>query len=92
MESATLEFMNLLEDMIAIFEAAESFLEKETGSILLGVSERNLCGSLMLHLRTLLDATAYDERTISDVAVVGLRVGGCGLHCNGDTRRSSGGH
>ena len=33
-----------------------------------------------------------DKRTISDVALVGVRVGGCGLHCNGDTRGSSRGH
>jgi len=33
-----------------------------------------------------------DKRTISDVAMVGVRVGGGGLHCNGDTRGSSGGH
>jgi hypothetical protein len=33
-----------------------------------------------------------DKRTISDVAVVGVRVGGRGLYCNGDTRGSSAGH
>ena len=33
-----------------------------------------------------------DKRTISDVAVVGVRVGDCGLYCNGDTRGGSGGH
>ena len=33
-----------------------------------------------------------DKRTISDVAVVGVHVGDCGLYCNGDTRGSSGGH
>jgi len=31
-----------------------------------------------------------DKRTISDVAVVGIRVGGRGLYCNGNTRGSSG--
>jgi hypothetical protein len=52
----------MLEDMIAIFEAANKvFLEKETGSLLLGVSERNLCGSLMLHFRKALDATTYKQ-------------------------------
>jgi len=52
----------MLEDMISVFETAnQSFLEKETKSILLGVSERNLCGSLMLHLRNALDATDYKQ-------------------------------
>lgn len=50
----------MLTDMIAIFETANvCFLKKETDSILLGVSERNLCGSLMLQLRGALDATRY---------------------------------
>ena len=33
-----------------------------------------------------------DKRTVSNVAVVGVRVGGRCLYCNGDTRGSSGGH
>jgi hypothetical protein len=52
----------MLTDMITIFETAnESFLKTETDSILLGVSERNLCGSLMLHLRNALDGTSYRQ-------------------------------
>lgn len=52
----------LLADMINIFEAANGFfISKETDSILLGVSERNLCGSLMLHLRKALDSTDYEK-------------------------------
>jgi hypothetical protein len=52
----------MLTDMITIFETAnESFLKTETDSILLGVSERNLCGSLMLHLRNALDRTNYRQ-------------------------------
>jgi hypothetical protein len=53
---------DMLTNMITIFESAnESFLKKETESIVLGVSERNLCGSLMLHLRNALDATSYRQ-------------------------------
>jgi hypothetical protein len=33
-----------------------------------------------------------DKRTISDVAVGGIRVGGRGLYYNGDTRGNSRGH
>lgn len=51
------------EEMIAIFEEANrQFLEIETiHGIPLGVSERSLCGSLMLHLRKALDKSAYKE-------------------------------
>ena len=33
-----------------------------------------------------------DQRAIPDVAVVGLRVGGLGLYCNGATRGTGAGH
>lgn len=52
----------MLDDMIAVFEAAnKSFLEMESENILLGVSERSLCGSLMLYLRSVLDQTDYKQ-------------------------------
>jgi len=52
----------MLTDMVTIFETANrSFLKRETEGILLGVSERNLCGALMLHLRNVLDKTRYHE-------------------------------
>jgi hypothetical protein len=52
----------LLTDMTAIFEAANSsFLRGETDHILTGVSERSLCGSLMLHISKALEATTYNN-------------------------------
>jgi hypothetical protein len=51
----------MISDMMAIFNKANSsFLEIEANDgIHLGVSERSLCGSLMLHLRKALDESAY---------------------------------
>jgi hypothetical protein len=50
----------MLDDMVAIFETAnKAFLDHESANILLGVSERSLCGSLMLYLRRVLDETRY---------------------------------
>ena len=48
-------------DLMAIFDKTNSsFLEIESNdSIRLGVSERCLCGSLMLHLRKALDDSVY---------------------------------
>jgi hypothetical protein len=52
----------MLADMMKIFETANtSFLKQETKSILSGVSERSLCGSLMRHLRNALDGTDYKQ-------------------------------
>jgi len=53
----------MISDMMAIFDKANSsFLEIEANDgIHLGVSERSLCGSLMLHLRKALDESAYDN-------------------------------
>ncbi len=50
-------------DMKAIFEKANrNFLKTEANDgIHLGVSERSLCGSLMLHLRKALDESAYGD-------------------------------
>ena len=50
----------MLSDMTTIFEAANaSFLKAETENILIGVSERSLCGSLMLHISKALEQTSY---------------------------------
>lgn len=58
----THEWLHMFSDMIAIFEEASGrFLESELESILIGVAERSLCGSLMLHLRKALDGTAYEQ-------------------------------
>lgn len=51
----------MLADMIGIFESAnESFLKAETDNIMSGVSERSLCGSLMLYVRAALVGTPYE--------------------------------
>jgi len=48
----------MLSDMTTIFEAANSsFLKAEAENILIGVSERSLCGSLMLHINETLGPT-----------------------------------
>ena len=51
----------MISDMMTIFNKANSsFLEIEANDgIHLGVSERSLCGSLMLHVRKALDESAY---------------------------------
>ncbi len=52
----------MLSDMTTIFEAANSsFLNAETENILIGVSERSLCGSLMLHINETLGPTKYSN-------------------------------
>ncbi len=43
-----------------VFEAASrAFLKKQAGNIAFGISERNLCGALMLELRKVLDKSIY---------------------------------
>jgi hypothetical protein len=53
----------MISDMMAIFEEASTkFLEVESShGISHGVSERSLCGSLMLHLRKALDESDYSQ-------------------------------
>jgi len=50
----------MLTELKSIFEVAnQDFLQNETKNILNGVSERNLCGGLMLCLRKVLDEGLY---------------------------------
>ncbi|MFB9868922.1 hypothetical protein [Vreelandella sulfidaeris] len=52
----------MLEEMTEIFkETNKRFLESEESNIMLGVAERNLCGAMMLHMRRVLDGTAYEK-------------------------------
>jgi hypothetical protein len=53
----------MISQVMDIFEKANNnFLKIEANDgILLGVSERSLCGSLMLHLRKALDESAYSQ-------------------------------
>jgi len=54
------EFDDLLREMIVVFEGAnEGFLGAETKSILDGLSERNLCGSLKDHFQRAILQTRY---------------------------------
>lgn len=56
------EISDIRQDMMTIFEASnESFLVAETKSILNGLSERNLCGSLKDHLTQFINGTAYNK-------------------------------
>ncbi len=51
----------MFSDMTSIFEqASNGLLESAAESIMLGVAERSLCGSLTLHVRRALDGTPYE--------------------------------
>ncbi len=63
--------------------AVRTHPQHNTGGLLVN----QLCAYRTVHL-----VLPNDKRTISHVAVVGIRLGSGGLHCNGDPSGSSGGH